>query len=171
MLHKVSQDPFLKNLPVDITTLGHGTFPLTSDAILGNVGNLLCCVADSLIHNPTADVLPVPGDDGADAGVSPGVSAEVVDGSVIAHRGQDLLMLRANTQRSFILVICCLRENFLLLLYRLIISTIIFFLTPIIILPTSLPCPSLILYSPASREILMELYMLPNSCRLVFVIL
>ena len=64
----------------------------------GNVGNLLCCVADTLIHNPTADVLPVPGDDGADAGVSPGVSAEVVDGSVIAHRGQDLLMLRANTQ-------------------------------------------------------------------------
>ena len=33
----------------------------------GNVGNLLCCVADTLIHNPTADVLPVPGDDGADA--------------------------------------------------------------------------------------------------------
>ena len=70
----------------------------------GNVGNLLCCVADTLIHNPTADVLPIPGDDGADAGVCPGVSAEVVDGSVIAHRGQDLLMLRANTQRSFILV-------------------------------------------------------------------
>ena len=52
----------------------------------------------------SADVLPVRRDDGADAGVCPGVSAEVVDGSVIAHRGQDLLMLRANTQRSFILV-------------------------------------------------------------------
>ena len=65
-----------------------------------------------------------------------------------------------------------LRENFLLLLYRLIISTIIFFLTPIIILPTSLPCPSLILYSPASCEILMELYTLSIRCRLViFVIL
>ena len=52
----------------------------------------------------SADVLPVRRDDGADAGVCPGVSAKVVDGSVIAHRGQDLLMLRANTQRSFILV-------------------------------------------------------------------
>ena len=52
----------------------------------------------------SADVLPVRRDDGADAGVCPGVSAEVVDGSVIANRGQDLLMLRANTQRSFILV-------------------------------------------------------------------
>ena len=46
----------------------------------------------------SADVLPVRRDDGADAGVCPGVSAEVVDGSVVAHRGKDLLMLRANTQ-------------------------------------------------------------------------
>ena len=52
----------------------------------------------------SADVLPVRRDDGAETGVYPGVSAEVVDGSVIAHRSQDLLMLRANTQRSFILV-------------------------------------------------------------------
>ena len=101
MLHEVSQDSLLKHLPVDVSLGGHRALPLASDAILENVGNLLSSVADTLIHNPTADVLPVPGDDGADAGVSPGVSAEVVDGSVIAHRGQDLLMLRANTQISF----------------------------------------------------------------------
>ena len=79
MLHKVSQDPFLKNLPVDITTLGHGAFPLTSDAILGNVWDFLSSIPHSLIDDSTSDIFSIPGDDGREAGVISGVPAQMVD--------------------------------------------------------------------------------------------